>query len=208
MDYPPPPPPQPLAAPGPASQQPLPPPPPPPPPPPAPPLPPANLPPWIGSVTLETARWPGVAGTHDAPAHTIPGLEGWVTVTTTDLSAPTHQPGLLMHRLEALQHAVQALPPPEARDQRRTRPWASTTETPLKTQTIRLLPSTQQLNKTAGIARWSFNRAIAYLRQHPLCGTTQLVTTCTSPHTFGGPSQAFNTLARPPTTSHDPLLPF
>ena len=34
------------------------------------------------------------------------------------------------------------------------------------------------------------------------------VTTCTSPHTFGRPSQAFNTLARPPTTSHDPLLPF
>ncbi|KAL9936130.1 hypothetical protein V8E36_004972 [Tilletia maclaganii] len=136
-----------------------------------------GLPAWIDIVAGETARWPGVAGTHDAPAHPMPGLEGWVTVTTTDLSAPTHQPGLLIHRLEALQHTVQALPPPEARNHRRTRPWASTTDTPLKTQTIRLLPSTQQkeaLNKAAGIARWSFNRAVAYLRQHPLCGTTQL----------------------------------
>ncbi|KAL9941033.1 hypothetical protein V8E36_000521 [Tilletia maclaganii] len=125
-------------------------------------------------VSVETARRPRVAGSHNAPAHDMAGCE-WVTVFTTDLPPPTQQPDSVIHRLALLQDTIQTLPLPETLQHHRTRPWAATIQTPLETRQIRLFSPEEEkeaLNKIARVARWCYNRAVTYLRDHPLCNLT------------------------------------
>ncbi|KAE8235132.1 hypothetical protein A4X03_0g9889, partial [Tilletia caries] len=128
--------------------------------------------PWIGSVAPESVLWPGVEGTQQAAEwHNAP-IDTWFLPKYAHLPHPVVPDedigGMLTELSATLRQRLDAVPPPPP--SRRTRPGERPDNSRLKTYRTRLRPNTQQkeaLRKTAGIFRWTYNRAVAYLKAHP-----------------------------------------
>ncbi|CAD6930820.1 unnamed protein product, partial [Tilletia laevis] len=124
--------------------------------------------PWIGSVAPESVLWPGVEGTQQAAEwHNAP-INTWFLPKYAFLPHPVVPDedigGMLTELSATLRQRLDAVPPPPP--PRRTRPGEHQNNSRLKTYRTRLRPNTQQkeaLRKTAGIFRWTYNRAVAYL---------------------------------------------
>ncbi|CAD6957216.1 unnamed protein product [Tilletia laevis] len=128
--------------------------------------------PWIGSVAPESVLWPGVRGTQQAAEwHNAP-IDSWFLPKYAHLPHPVvpdeNIGGMLTQLSATLRQRLDAVPPTPP--PRRTRPGERQDNSRLKTYRTRLRPNTQQmeaLRKTAGIVRWTYNRAVEYLKAHP-----------------------------------------
>ncbi|KAE8218304.1 hypothetical protein CF319_g7796 [Tilletia indica] len=134
--------------------------------------------PWIGSVAGESVSWPRVDGSHVANWTAIrqnadhPEYRWWFNAKSTSLEIPERGDNtleLLRNLSDQLRDHLDANPAPVHHIHHHA-PWSGQGNKNLKTRRLRLRPSTEQkeaLRKAAGIIRWTYNRAVAYLREHP-----------------------------------------
>ncbi|KAE8227002.1 hypothetical protein CF319_g465, partial [Tilletia indica] len=132
---------------------------------------------WINSVTTQPACWPHIGGSNIMKWDDM-DTNAWFSMRTLSLSAPVSVGVDLCEELNRVASLVreEGNRRQPSRPRNRTLPYARA-EGPFVTRRERLYPTTEQkeaLRKVAGVYRWTFNRAIAYLRQHPHSNLTQV----------------------------------
>ncbi|KAE8208127.1 hypothetical protein CF327_g7174 [Tilletia walkeri] len=134
--------------------------------------------PWIGSVAGESVSWPRVEGSHVADWTAIRQKADhhesrwWFNAKSANLEIPEVGDNTLELRRDLsdqLRDHLDANPPPVHNTHHHAL-WSGQGNKNLKTRRLRLRPTTEQkeaLLKAAEIVRWTYNRAVAYLREHP-----------------------------------------